>query len=354
MTVWALATCGFALACAVSVPPSGGPEDTRAPRVASTIPVPDSAGVSPDGPIQITYDEGMTRDAFSRSVVFSPPVEIDRVRWKGNTVFIKPYGDLHPDTTYIVRIREGIRDAHGVVTKKPFEFAFATSATIDTAQVRGRVRFRRDPSANAVVHAYVLPKDSGFTVQASPPDRRAEGDEDGNYVIRYLPENGNALLVWAYQDVNRSGTFDPDGDVGMLYRDTLRLTADAPVGSGIDFDIVDPAEPAIVRGRVINESGIDTMLVVGLFAESDTLPARYYAFCDTTGAFEFRTVLRGAYRMKAFIDLLPDSLCGVYPCGADSTQRCAEPCAALPDSVRVEPGDTRNLDDVRLPPVEAE
>jgi len=38
------------------------------------------------------------------------------------------------------------------------------------------------------------------------------------------------------------------------------------------------------------------------------------------------------------MDFMADSLCGAYPCGVDSTEFCFEPCIALIDSVRLDPG----------------
>jgi hypothetical protein len=45
--VFALLMAAIALACAVQVPPSAGPEDTTPPHIASTVPAPDSSGVDP-------------------------------------------------------------------------------------------------------------------------------------------------------------------------------------------------------------------------------------------------------------------------------------------------------------------
>ena len=125
------------------------------------------------------------------------------------------------------------------------------------------------------------------------------------------------------------------------------LVPEKPARTGVGLDIIDPTEPAIVQGRVINSSGIDTALVsVGLFAGPDSLPAAYYTYCDTLGRFELRQVLMGTYAVAAFIDLKADSMCGLYPCGPDSSGFCQEPCVAYPDSITLAPGD-----EVTLPPI---
>jgi hypothetical protein len=113
--------------------------------------------------------------------------------------------------------------------------------------------------------------------------------------------------------------------------------------------IVDPNEPGEVSGVVANLTSLDTVAVsVGLFAANDTIPPAYYTRCDTLGSYSFSNVLAGAYALKAFVDLLPDSLCGVYPCPQDSSMDCMEPCTQYPDSLRIEPGMKVKLEDLVL------
>lgn len=328
------------VACAVSVPPSGGPEDKTAPQVSGTFPPPDSAGIAPDSPIQISFSEPIQREGFIRNVVFSPPVEIARVRWKGNTVTIEPYDSLHPDTTYVVSLESGYRDEHNVTADRRFEFAFATSAQLDTGTVSGIVHFRREPTEKGIVHGFVLPGDSGFSPETAEADRQARTNRSGAYTLRYLPGSNNRFLVWAFHDHNGNGSFDPDTEYGAVLPDTLVLSSDRPSWSSRDIYIVDPTEPAVVSGIIEDATGIDTAFVsVGLYAATDTLAPSYFTYCDTLGAYSFRSVESGVYAIAAFMDFAPDSVCGVYPCPGDSARSCVEPCVAGLDSVRANPGD---------------
>lgn len=354
VALWLVLFGAVVFACAVSVAPSGGPEDRTPPRVLSTLPAADSAGVAPDAVIRITFSEPIRRDGFIREVVFSPPVEIGRIRWKGTTASIEPYDSLHPDTTYVVSLQPGYRDEHNVAAEKRFEFAFATAAHLDTGRVSGVVHFRREPTKNAIVRGFVLAGDSSFTPESAAPDRETRADKSGQYTLRYLPGSNNRFIVWAFEDQNGNGKFDPPGEYGAVFADTLMLRSTVPVVSGRDIFIVDPNEQATVRGTVANETGIDTVfVVVGLYAAGDTLAPSYFAFCDTSGGFVFR-VKSGVYAVSSFIDFAPDSVCGTYPCGPDSALRCIEPCVTAADSVRLEPGAEITLPELRLlAPVEA-
>ncbi len=351
-TVWVVAMTALVLAqvlaCAVSVPPSGGPQDKTPPKVEATVPARDSAGVAADSPILITFSEDMSRGRIERLLQFAPPVVIEESRWDGRTVVIYPRDGLHPDTTYLVTLKAGIQDNHRVASKNDFRFAFATSAYIDSGHIAGSVLFRRERTKNGVVNCYVM-RDTAFVPAATRPDRQARVGKEGNYTIGYLASAGRPYIVWAFEDRNNNQTFDPDGDIGYVGADTISLSADAPFRTGVDFAIVDPDEPAVVSGRIINESGVDTIVVsVALYADGDSLPPLYYTACDTAGVYEFSQVSAGRYELRAFVDLRVDSLCGDYPCGPDSSLWCVEPCVVHPDSVIVAPGETLRATPIEL------
>ena len=179
--LWLALFGAFAAACAISVAPSGGPEDRTPPRVTATVPSMGSTGVDPGTAIKIAFSEPVQRDGFIRQVDISPTVQIARIRWKGNTAEVLMREPLHPDTTYVVRLKSGYRDQRNVASTSGFEFAFATSAQMDTGRVDGTVYFRREPSKHAVVAAFLLPRDSGFAPEISPADRIAETSELGDY-----------------------------------------------------------------------------------------------------------------------------------------------------------------------------
>lgn len=327
------------LACAVSVPPSGGPEDTSPPKVATTVPVRDSSGVAVTSPIAITFSDDMTRARVERSVSVSPPITFDRVRWEGRTLVIVPGGDLQRDTTYVVRVKPGYRDNHGVPSKASYEFAFATGATLDTARVEGTVQFKREPSGRALVRCFRLPRPDDFTPEAARPDRETGTAADGTYRLRYLPANDARFVLFAFIDVNGNGLFDAPGEPSMAYPDTLLLTAAQPVIAGINFTIIDPNEPAVVSGTVSNETGIDSLRAsVEIVALADSALSPLYGLCDEAGAFEFKRVPAGDYVVRAFLDIRADSVCGSYLCPDSAVATCIEPCTESPDTLRVTPG----------------
>ena len=165
--VFAIVLTLFLAACAIPERPPGGPEDKKPPKVVATYPEAGSAGVSEDSEVRITFDESMTRARLERTVVFHPEVAVRKATWKKKTVTLIPERPLHPDTTYVIELKAGFADAHGVRNTDGFRFAFATSASIDSGMISGRVLFRRNPTANGVVRLFALPRDTSFVAGAA-------------------------------------------------------------------------------------------------------------------------------------------------------------------------------------------
>jgi hypothetical protein len=328
----------LALACAVDEPPSGGPEDRDAPKVAETVPASDSTGVDPASNIAITFGENMTRARVERLVTVQPPITIERVRWEGKTLIIEPQGGLQRDTTYVVRVKPGYRDRHGVTGTQTREFAFATGANLDTARISGKVLFKREPSGKAVVRCFRLPRETDFHPEASRPDRETTTARDGTFSLRYLPSNDARFVVMAYIDQNGNATFEKTEPYAVV-PDTIVLAPMVPNVSDVRIAVIDPNEPALVKGIVVNETGIDSLLAtVALYTTRDSTDVQYFVRCDSSGTFEFARVKPGGYRMWTFLDIKADSVRGDYDCGAATP--CREPWATLPDSLLVEPGAT--------------
>lgn len=334
----------LAVACAVEVPPSGGPEDKVGPTVASTTPTRDSTGVDTSSAVVITFSEAMTRARVERSVIFEPPITFGRVDWRGQSLVIHPMKPLQGDTTYVVRVLPGYRDHHGVPSRARYEFAFATGAVLDTARIEGVVSFKHRPAAKAVVRCFRLPKGPDFDPLGLRPDREAAAAKDGTYRLRYLAENNARYVVMAFIDANGNETFDRDTEPSAVFPDTLVLTPQRPVLTGIDITVIDPNEPGTIDGVVANETGIDTLRVsVSVFAVNDTTRAVHYTHCDTTGAFRVEKVKPGDYLVQAFLDLHADSLRDTWNCPDTTGTPCVEPYVWYPDTVAVKPAQTVNL-----------
>jgi hypothetical protein len=337
LAVWLVVT----VACAVSVPPSGGPEDKNPPTVAATTPSNDSTGVDPHSDLRIAFSEPMRQQRVERLVIVNPPIEIQRVRWDGNVLVITPVHELVRDTTYVVRIKPEYEDRHGVPGAQWQEFAFATgTAALDTARIEGKITLKHAPAAKAVVRCFRLVENDTLDIDRDRPDREATADREGKFKLRHLPSNGARFLVLGFQDQNSNGIYDRDSDPGLVYPDTVVIVPGNPVVRDIELALLDPKEPGSVKGSVKNESGADTVRVmIAMYDTADSTRAAYRAVCDSTGVYEVKIVKPGDYVLRAFVDVKTDSLPGTYPC-ATNPKGCPEPSARRPGVLHVKAATT--------------
>lgn len=340
-------------ACAIQEPPSGGKVDNTAAHIVVTSPPADSAGISPHAEIRLGFDEPMTHTRLERSVTAYPRIRIGKIRWKKNTLVLVPEEPLLPDTTYVIEVKAGYSDAHGVKSVETFRFGFATSAAIDSGTISGHVLFRRKPSQKAVVRLFVLPKDTVLAPEATTPDREIGVSPEGAYRFRYLPTNERTFLLWAFEDGDGNGAFGTDRDIAVEVGDSVRLTPQVSVVEGVDVVIVDPKEPGEIAGKIVNLTGVDTFpIAVTAHAVADTARRTYVTRASSTGDFRLSQVLPGRYTLSALMDFRADSLCGTYPCRDDTTRVCIEPCVQHPDTLRIGPGQKVEIGELILEPPE--
>jgi len=71
-----------------------------------------------------------------------------------------------------------------------------------------------------------------------------------------------------------------------------------------------------------------------MYDRADSTRASYRALCDSTGAYEVKSVKPGEYMLRAFVDIKADSLPGSYPC-ATNPKGCVEPSVRRPGWLKV-------------------
>jgi hypothetical protein len=333
--------------CAVMKAPSGGPEDKTPPRVVSVFPRADSAGVARDVRPVFTFSERIDGESFKNRVLVHPPVTFDRVAAKGERLEIG-FKSLLPETTICLTLMAGYRDVHREApATETSVLCFSTTDSIARGEIRGTVFFKNRPDSSGAVELFLVRKDSLTDLATTKRARVAFSERDGRYAIRALPTDETRFLLRGFIDKDADGYFSEGREFGLLHPDTIVLGPAAPILDGISLMVIDPNEPGILEGFVLNESPIEGAPVVRLDPVKRgerALSAR----ADSTGAFVVRRVPPGDYLFSAFIDVNPDTLCGQYRDAADTTKVLDEPCVALPDTLRMKPGEMRKLDPVTL------
>lgn len=333
--------------CAVMEAPPGGPVDRTPPRLVAVFPSADSAGVARDVRPVLTFNERIDGESFKNRLLVHPPVTFDRISAKGERLEIS-FKTLLPETTICITLMAGYRDAHREVpAAESHVFCFSTAASISGGEVRGSVFFKGKPDSAGAVELFFARPDSLTDLSTTKRARVAFAARDGRFAVRALPTNDARFLIRGFIDKDGDGYYSDGKEFGLLYPDTIVLNLVRPLVDEISILVIDPKEPGVLRGTVVNESGVAGPPVVRL----DPLRKGERALAaraDSAGAFVIGRVPPGDYLFTAFVDARLDTLCGEYPDPADTTMTLREPCVALPDTLRMKPGESRTLDPVTL------
>ena len=342
----ALAGAAFLAACAVMEPPPGGPEDKVPPTIVATVPREDSARVARDVTPTLFFNEKVDPASFKNRIFVYPPVEFNRLRVKGDRLEID-FRELLPETTVCILVRSGIKDYHRIESKRNFLLYFSTSDSIARGEISGIVLFKEKPDSAGVAELFEVSGDTAIDLRSAKRSRVAFAGPDGRFVLRALPTDGSRFLLRAFIDADGDARYSEGKEFSTLRPDTIALDRLRPTREDIRLAIIDPNEPGTVEGRVINETPFRTAPTVRL-APATRGTKWIAARADTTGAFLLSPVPPGSYTVTAFIDIKPDTICGVYHDPADSTRTLNEPCVALPDTLRIKPGERGKLDPITL------
>ena len=284
--------------CARKGPPSGGPADLVPPRVVSSEPDSGRARVPLDARLSVTFSEGMEPRSTGEAVSLAPRVGIRQRRWNGRELTLLLEEPLRASRTYTLFVGPSARDRHGNSMTSGLTIVFSTADSFPPGVLGGRIEARGFDVAGTYLWCYR----DGRAPDSTARDFDALGlaDEQGRFRIPGLPVPGSYRL-WAFADLNRNRSFEPDKDVLVPADTTLELTAEHTVAQDLTVRVVDPRAPGHVRGIVADPTG-DTLGVfrVIAIAEEDTT-RRVLADPDGKGTFDLK-LEAGKWQVRAWRD----------------------------------------------------
>jgi hypothetical protein len=197
----AMGLVGFA-ACANQGAPPGGPVDVRPPVLVRTEPDTFATITDLDTPVRFHFDERISENIsgglLDDAVVVSPRTGDVRVRHGRRTLTVEVEGGFRPGLLYRVTLQPVVRDMFGNQLRDPFELVFSTGGSAPPTAVAGQAwnRTTGAPVADALVQA----------TSADSVTYVSRADQEGIYVLRYLPEG--SYDVTAFEDRDRDGALD--------------------------------------------------------------------------------------------------------------------------------------------------
>jgi hypothetical protein len=284
--------------CARKGMPSGGPPDLVPPRVESCAPDSGQARVSLDARLSVTFSEGMEPRATGDAVSLAPRVDIRQRRWSGRELTMVLEDSLRANQTYTLFVGPSARDRHGNSMTSGFTVVFSTADSFPAGVLEGTI----DARGFSVAGTYVWCYRDGRAPDSTARDFDALGlaDERGRFRIPGLPVPGSYRL-WAFADLNRNRSFEPDKDVLAPADTIIELTVARPVAQELMVRVVDPRAPGHVRGIVTDPTG-DTLGVFRVIAISgQDSTRRVFAEPDDKGTFDLK-LEPGKWQVRAWRD----------------------------------------------------
>jgi len=168
--------------------PTGGPRDSIAPQIISSIPLPLQTNFS-GKQIVLNFDEYIALDNLSEMIVFSPPLtKKPTIKVQGKSVVITVDEEFAPNRTYSIDFKNGIKDYNEGNKIDNYRLTFSTGDKIDTLQIGGYLidALTLTPIENAVSLLYLTDNDSLF--KTTTPDYIAKSDKKGHFLFDNLPE----------------------------------------------------------------------------------------------------------------------------------------------------------------------
>jgi uncharacterized protein (DUF2141 family) len=193
-------------ACANIQPPTGGPEDTKAPEVTNLTP-PNNSTNFKGNTIVLEFDEFVEAPTLREKMIISPIVEGEYdILTRKKVTTIKFVKGLEPNTTYSINFGDAIKD----VTKGNFAenitLAFSTGPIIDSLYIKGRVVDFVKETGLKDISVQLYKSGDTATIQHSKPMYLSKTDVNGNFTIKNIKQG--TYHLYALEDQNKNYKYD--------------------------------------------------------------------------------------------------------------------------------------------------
>jgi uncharacterized protein (DUF2141 family) len=206
--------CLFA-ACANPVVPTGGPKDTTPPELLKSKPAANSLNYK-EKSITLEFNEYIRVENLNAELIISPPLNKNPThKVKGKTLVLKWEDTLRENTTYTFFFGQAIKDNNEGNILENFSLTFSTGNVIDTAELKGNIKFEYDkePLKNAFVYLVTKPlyDSSFFPVKA---EYLTKTNSTGNFNFKGLKDG--EYYIMSIEDKNKNKKPDPGEAVAFL------------------------------------------------------------------------------------------------------------------------------------------
>lgn len=211
--------------CANITPLEGGPKDTINPTVRSISPKNQTTNFR-GNKINLRFSEKVETSKLRDEIQISPYYgkNLD-IKTSGYNVSIGFKDSLKPNTTYIVKMNNGIKDLTEGNSPKNLQVVFSTGPVIDSLHLHGKVKDQYSSKAAGTILVGLWKKSDTLNIKKDKPYYYTYTNKNGEFLIENI-HNGNYEL-YAIDDKNKNFEFNSRSEkIGFLDR-TLSINADS-------------------------------------------------------------------------------------------------------------------------------
>lgn len=205
----------IAASCANPVAPTGGPKDTKPPRIIESAPENGSVHFR-SKEIKIWFDEFVQLKGLQQQFISSPPFDkTPDVRIKGKSLVIRLEEELRPNTTYTLFFGDAISDFNEGNPISNFRYFFSTGPVLDSMELSGTVFNARTlkPEKEVLVMLYDTYTDS--VPMQQKPYYISRTDKNGHFHFTNLRDI--PYKIFTLRDVNANLIYDmPNEEIAFL------------------------------------------------------------------------------------------------------------------------------------------
>lgn len=256
-------------------PPVADENDTTGPAVLGTRPAPGSASLVPGQPLEINFDEPISRAVLQEAgvVSVSPAAGVVTLDLSSDQLTLRVFfNSLQPDTAYTATLGTAIKDLKGnrldadpvAPDDQPFLFPFRT-APVPAAVLPG---LGLDAGAGAAIHgnhAYVIERrdaQRGRLVVYDLTNPRTP-QAVGEYSLPPFPRDLVFIPEYSFAWTNGAAGPVTTNSFTNVFTRPLVAVVGGLVGEGTFqwlrvLDVSNPAAPSLVAGRALSQSGLTT------------------------------------------------------------------------------------------------
>lgn len=211
----------FILGCASIQQPSGGPKDTKPPKVVKANPKNLTTRFSAKA-IEIEFDEFIKLNNEFTEISISPAVDkMPNFKARKQILDIKFEQPLDSNTTYTINFGKAIADVNESNVLKNFSYVFSTGNLIDSLTISGSVinALTKDTLKDATV--FILPVKQDTLFGKKRANIFTSTDSAGNFTLQNLREDDYFLYALKEESADRIYNSAKE-EVGFL-KDTIHL-----------------------------------------------------------------------------------------------------------------------------------